>query len=67
MTWRAHVLTLHPEVFPGPLAASVLGRALSASIWSLDTVDLRTFGVGRHRQVDDRPAGGGAGMVMRAD
>jgi len=61
------VLTLHPELFPGPLAASLTGHALRSGLWSLETTDLRAFGVGRHRAVDDTPAGGGAGMVLRAD
>jgi tRNA (guanine37-N1)-methyltransferase len=61
------VLTLFPELFPGPLAASLAGEALKQGLWSLETVDIRAFGLGRHRSVDDTPAGGGAGMVMRAD
>jgi tRNA (guanine37-N1)-methyltransferase len=61
------VVTLFPELFPGPLAASLAGDALKRGLWSLDTVALRDFGLGRHRQVDDTPAGGGAGMVLRAD
>jgi tRNA (guanine37-N1)-methyltransferase len=61
------VVTLFPELFPGPLAASLAGDALKRGLWSLDTVALRDFGIGRHRQVDDTPAGGGAGMVLRAD
>ncbi len=65
--WRATVLTLFPEMFPGPLGASLAGQALQAAIWSLRTVAIREFGLGRHRAVDDAPAGGGAGMVMRAD
>ncbi len=65
--WRATVLTLFPELFPGPLAASLAGEALRQGLWALDTVDIRAFGLGRHRAVDDTPAGGGAGMVMRAD
>ncbi|MFT3732729.1 MAG: tRNA (guanosine(37)-N1)-methyltransferase TrmD [Hyphomicrobium sp.] len=65
--WRAQVLTLFPEMFPGPLGISLLGQALEAQIWSLDTIQIRDFGLGRHRQVDDTPAGGGAGMVLRAD
>ena len=65
--WRAIVLTLFPEMFPGPLGLSLAGQALAAAIWSLDTVQIRDFGLGRHRAVDDTPAGGGAGMVMRAD
>jgi tRNA (guanine37-N1)-methyltransferase len=66
-TWRATVVTLFPELFPGPLGASLAGDALRRGLWSLDTVALRDFGVGRHRQVDETPAGGGAGMVLRAD
>jgi tRNA (guanine37-N1)-methyltransferase len=65
--WRALVLTLYPEMFPGPLGASLSGTALAAGLWSLDTVGIREFGIGRHRTVDDTPAGGGAGMVLRAD
>ena len=65
--WRATVLTLFPELFPGPLAASLAGEALSQGLWALDAVGIREFGIGRHRAVDDTPAGGGAGMVMRAD
>ncbi|HEX9882298.1 MAG TPA: tRNA (guanosine(37)-N1)-methyltransferase TrmD, partial [Hyphomicrobium sp.] len=65
--WRATVLTLFPEMFPGPLGLSLAGQALQAGIWSLATVAIRDFGLGRHRAVDDTPAGGGAGMVMRAD
>jgi tRNA (guanine37-N1)-methyltransferase len=61
------VLTLFPEMFPGPLGFSLSGQALQAGIWSLESVPLRRFGIGRHLAVDDRPAGGGAGMVMRAD
>ncbi|MEO8420647.1 MAG: tRNA (guanosine(37)-N1)-methyltransferase TrmD, partial [Hyphomicrobium sp.] len=65
--WRATVLTLFPEMFPGPLGISLVGGALEAGLWSLRTVPIREFGIGRHRAVDDTPAGGGAGMVMRAD
>ena len=65
--WRATVLTLFPEMFPGPLGISLVGGALQAGLWSLRTVPIREFGIGRHRAVDDTPAGGGAGMVMRAD
>lgn len=61
------MLTLFPELFPGPLAASLSGDALKQGLWALDTVAIREFGIGRHRAVDDTPAGGGAGMVMRAD
>ena len=65
--WRASVLTLFPEMFPGPLGASLIGKALSENIWALDLHDIRTHGVGKHKSVDDTPAGGGPGMVMRAD
>lgn len=64
--WRASVITLYPEMFPGPLGVSLAGKALG-TVWTLDTVALRAFGVGRHRAVDDTPAGGGPGMVLRAD
>ena len=67
MTWAATVLTLYPEMFPGPLGHSLAGRALAEGIWSLEPVHLREFAADRHRSVDDTPAGGGAGMVMRAD
>ena len=67
MTWRATVLTIFPELFPGPLGASLAGKALSSGIWSCEAVDIRDFGEGKHRSVDDTPAGGGPGMVMRAD
>ncbi len=67
MTWPATVLTLYPEMFPGPLGHSLAGRALGQGIWSLDAVQIRDFATDRHRSVDDTPAGGGAGMVMRAD
>ncbi len=66
-SWRATVLTLFPELFPGPLGASLVGEALKAGVWSLDAIGIRAFGIGRHRAVDDTPAGGGAGMVMRPD
>jgi tRNA (guanine37-N1)-methyltransferase len=65
--WRATVLTLFPEMFPGPLGVSLSGQALAAGLWEIATVPIRDFGIGRHRAVDDTPAGGGAGMVMRAD
>ncbi len=65
--WCAKVVTLMPEVFPGVLGASLTGRALDQGLWALDAIDLRTFGEGKHRNVDDTPAGGGAGMVLRAD
>lgn len=65
--WTARVVTLFPQVFPGVLGASLTGKALEEGLWRLETVDLRDFGIGRHRDVDDTPAGGGAGMVLRAD
>jgi tRNA (guanine37-N1)-methyltransferase len=65
--WRATVLTLFPELFPGPLAASLAGEALAQGVWALEAIGIRDFGIGRHRTVDDTPAGGGAGMVLRAD
>ena len=67
MTWRASVLTLFPEMFPGPLAHSLAGRALQSGLWSLQTVNIRDFASDRHRTVDDTPFGGGAGMVLRPD
>ncbi len=67
MTWRASVLTLFPDMFPGPLAHSLAGRALRSSIWSLHSVNIRDFATDRHRSVDDTPFGGGAGMVLRPD
>ena len=65
--WRASVVTLFPEMFPGPLGHSLAGQALQTGIWSLETTALRPFGLGKHHAVDDTPAGGGAGMVIRAD
>ena len=65
--WTAQVLTLLPDAFPGILGDSLLGRALKDGLWQLQTTDLRRYGVGKHRNVDDTPAGGGAGMVLRAD
>ncbi len=67
MTWRASVLTLFPQMFPGPLGRSLAGRALAAGTWSLAAVDLRDFATDRHRRVDDTPYGGGVGMVLRPD
>jgi tRNA (guanine37-N1)-methyltransferase len=67
MSWAATILTLYPEMFPGPLGVSLAGRALNEGIWSLETVQIRDFATDKHRSVDDTPAGGGAGMVMRAD
>jgi tRNA (guanine37-N1)-methyltransferase len=65
--WRAIVLTLFPEMFPGPLGVSLAGEALARAIWSIETRDIRAHGLGRYKAVDDTPAGGGPGMVMRAD
>jgi tRNA (guanine37-N1)-methyltransferase len=65
--WVARVITLFPDAFPGVLGQSLTGRALDLGLWALDAIDLRTFGIGKHRNVDDTPAGGGAGMVLRAD
>lgn len=65
--WTAQVITLFPEAFPGVLGLSLTGKALAEGLWNLRTTDLRPFGAGKHRNVDDTPAGGGAGMVMRAD
>jgi tRNA (guanine37-N1)-methyltransferase len=65
--WRASVLTIFPDMFPGPLGLSLAGKALQSGIWSLDTVDIRNAATDRHRTVDDTPAGGGPGMVMKAD
>ena len=67
MSFAATVLTLYPEMFPGPLGHSLAGRALADGLWSLDTVQIRDFSTDKHKSVDDTPAGGGAGMVMRAD
>ena len=65
--WRATVLTIFPEMFPGPLGLSLAGKALAEGKWALRTIDIRDFATDKHRSVDDTPAGGGAGMVMRAD
>lgn len=65
--WKAQVITLFPEAFPGVLDLSLTGRALQDGLWQLDAIDLRPFGEGRHRNVDDTPSGGGAGMVLRPD
>ena len=67
MTFAATILTLYPEMFPGPLGLSLAGRALADGLWSLDALQIRDFATDKHRSVDDTPAGGGAGMVMRAD
>jgi tRNA (guanine37-N1)-methyltransferase len=67
MSWRATVLTIFPEMFPGPLGASLAGKALGENIWSCEARDIRDAATDKHRSVDDTPAGGGPGMVMRAD
>ena len=65
--WRASILTIFPEMFPGPLGASLAGKALHSAIWSLDIHDIRDAATDKHRTVDDTPAGGGPGMVMKSD
>ncbi len=65
--FRATVLTLYPEMFPGPLGISLAGKALAEGAWSLETVQIRDYATDKHRMVDDTPAGGGAGMVMKPD
>src|SRR5262249_31249550 len=67
MTWRATILTLFPEMFPGPLGVSLSGKALASGIWALEPRDIRACAIDKHRSVDDTPAGGGPGMVLRAD
>lgn len=67
MSWHAQILTLYPEMFPGPLGVSLAGRALEQGLWSCDPVHIRDFATDRHRTVDDTPAGGGAGMVLKVD
>src|ERR1700761_7323012 len=65
--WTATVLTLFPDMFPGPLGISLLGKGLEKQLWSLEVRDIRDHGLGKHRTVDESPAGGGPGMVIRAD
>src|SRR5689334_15903901 len=65
--WRATVLTLFPEMFPGPLGISLAGKALASGLWALEARDIRASATDKHRSVDDTPAGGGPGMVLRAD
>jgi tRNA (guanine37-N1)-methyltransferase len=65
--WRASVLTIFPDMFPGPLGMSLAGKALAAGVWALDAVDIRAHALDKHRSVDDTPASGGPGMVMKAD
>ena len=65
--WTADVITLYPNLFPGVLSESIVGKSLEKNKWALETVNLRDFGIGAHKKVDDTPAGGGAGLVLRAD
>ncbi|MEM1147560.1 MAG: tRNA (guanosine(37)-N1)-methyltransferase TrmD [Pseudomonadota bacterium] len=67
MSFHASIITLYPDAFPGPLGVSILERARQDGLWRLDTIDLRPHGLGKHRQVDDKPAGGGPGLVIRPD
>ena len=65
--WHVNILTIYPEMFPGSLGFGVTGNALSTNIWSMDVIDLKNFGFGKHKNVDEKPAGGGPGMIMRSD
>ena len=67
MTWKANILTLYPEIYPGYLSYSLFGKALEKKIWALNIYNLRDFGEGKHKTVDDRPFGGGAGMIIKPD
>ena len=67
MSWRVNVLTIYPEMFPGPLSESLSGKALEKGIWSLNVLNIRDYGLGKHSMVDDKPYGGGPGMIIRAD
>ena len=67
MTWSADILTLYPEMFPGPLDKSLSGKALEKGIWNLNIFDLKDYGLGHHKSVDEKPSGGGPGMILRAD
>ena len=67
MTWKANILTLYPDIYPGYLGYSLLGRALEKKIWELNIYNLRDFGEGKHKTVDDKPFGGGAGMIIKPD
>lgn len=67
MSFNASIITLYPEAFPGPLGVSLIGKGLAQQTWSLETIQLRDFGDGPHKKVDDAPAGGGAGLVLRPD
>ena len=67
MTWKANILTLYPDIYPGYLGYSLLGKALEKNIWELNVYNLRDFGEGKHKAVDDKPFGGGAGMIIKPD
>ena len=67
MVWKANILTMYPDIYPGPLKYSLIGKALENNIWKMNVYDIRKFGRGKHKTIDDKPFGGGAGMVMRAD
>ena len=66
-SWNVQIITLFPEAFPGVLGLSLTGKALQHRIWTLSTINLRDFGIGKHKKVDDTPSGGGPGLVIRAD
>ena len=67
MVWQANILTMYPDIYPGPLGYSLIGKALENNVWKMNVYDIRKFGYGKHKIIDDKPFGGGAGMVMRAD
>ena len=67
MSWKANILTIYPDMYPGPLSHSLIGKALDKKIWELNVYDLKEFGIGKHKRVDDKPFGGGPGMILRPD
>ncbi|MEC9382515.1 MAG: tRNA (guanosine(37)-N1)-methyltransferase TrmD [Pseudomonadota bacterium] len=67
MSWKANILTIYPDMYPGPLSHSLIGKALEKKIWELNVYDLKEFGIGKHKKVDDKPFGGGPGMILRPD
>jgi len=67
MPWKANILTVYPDMYPGPLSNSLTGKALEKKIWELNVYDLKEFGIGKHKKVDDKPFGGGPGMILRPD
>ena len=67
MPWKANILTIYPDMYPGPLSHSLIGKALEKKIWELNVYDLKEFGIGKHKKVDDKPFGGGPGMILRPD